>query len=100
MVSSSPGWMIAPVPPSARRRLSSLGLRDYPTALGVIPGSVADESGLREGDWIEAAGGISWPLTDAGPDARKAFWDALYAGIQAPTMEIKAEHEGRRATSI
>ena len=73
----------------------SLGLRDYPTALGVIPGSVADQSGLREGDWIEAVGGISWPLTDAGPDARKAFWDALYAGIQAPTMEIKAEHEGQ-----
>lgn len=73
----------------------ALGLRDYPTALGVVPGSAADESGLREGDRIEAVGGIAWPLTDAGPDARKAFWEALYAGTQAPTMEIKAEREGQ-----
>ena len=73
----------------------ALGLRDYPTALGVIPGSAADQSGLREGDRIEAVGGISWPLPDAGPDARKAFWDALYAGIQAPTLEIKAGREGQ-----
>ncbi len=73
----------------------ALGLRDYPTALGVIPGSAAEQAGLREGDLIEAVGGIAWPLTDAVPDARKAFWEALNAGIQAPTMEIRAEREGQ-----
>lgn len=77
----------------------ALGLRDYPTALGVIPGSAAEQAGLREGDRIEAVDGISWPVTDAvtdtGAGARKAFWEALNAGIQAPTLEIKAEHEGQ-----
>lgn len=72
----------------------ALGLREYPTALGVIPGSAADQSGLREGDRIEAVGGTSWPMTDSVPDARKAFWEALNAGIQAPALEIKAEREG------
>jgi hypothetical protein len=73
----------------------ALGLQDYPTALGVLPGSAAEQAGLREGDRIEAVGGISWPMTDGVPGARKAFWDAFYAGIQAPTLEIKAERGGQ-----
>lgn len=73
----------------------ALGLRDYPTALAIIPGSAAEHAGLREGDRIGAVGATAWPLTDAVPDARKAFWAALNVGIQAPTLAIKAEREGQ-----
>jgi hypothetical protein len=70
----------------------ALGLREYPTAFAVVPGSVSALAGIRADDRIVAINGVKWPTGDGlDVSARKAFWDAFQSGQQSAVLQVDAE---------